>query len=1144
MTPLPLRFVHRTTLLAVLCVLVSWVAGCDVDRAKPLPANESASTRSAASCSDKDGDGFGAGCAKGYDCDDTTADSTNECYRCQTPNEDCPCENAGQTVACGHESSRVGDRVTCVVGERTCTAGKWGACSTESMTTQTLTPEQMDLLAVAVNPTACTNNPCDPFCKHFDLATPPIVDSATTVDATGVTLLPIASGPAGSTCGTASATAPRPEIGMLTMLQRSRNMSGTTLSSVKTALVNFFSATSASGLAVGLDVFPCTASGVGSGNCTSDAPIASPTSNTCRPGTDASMCCGFQYTGPSPSPGYLTAAIRTLPGTANGVRTDLVTKINAVSAVGSGFGADAPMLPALQGGLNAAAQWASSVANSTPYMILVTDGLPDSCGSCGGKKGKTAKNRNACRVQEAVQAAEAAFFGSPSVTTFVIGITSGRGDNLKYLDAIARAGSGGRYGAFIVTDVSNATQTTNALNQIRDAAVPCTFPVPPPGAGNVIDPSTMTVTLAGTGIPRVLSPGACGTGAGYFYDNGAQRLLLCPTTCTAARSDIDAAIQLTYSCRSGCTSGSSQASLGPLDLTFMVDRSSAMATELKDSANNDSGVTAWQATQTTLRNFSRSPDAAGLGVGISYYPPPGDPTAGKPKCLTCKYCADNWGSSDCDCEPCFLPPLASLCWCGSTTDINLKEAVPWPFCPEKRTAGVYGDCVNNATGATANGLSDLSYEYLQGDSASCLTTSYDINAANGGVAYGILPNGSPATTPPHWQNVFNSLGRVLPISAPTSTITSPVNRALPALQSALTQAAAQQTATGRKQAVVLVTSGMPATAISAPTAGHNCGTSSSTVAAAAATGYAAGIPTYVVGVGAGATAGALNPIAQAGQGNASATAFLFNNTADPSAFINAMNQIRRQASSCAFAVPTPPASGVLNYPATEVRLSSGTPSTEQLLTNIANSSTCASTQSWYFDSGATPANLNLCTAPCNTVKTDLNSRVDVVYQCIVPPTYAQGVATFEFDATGACGQDEVPVWGDFSWRATTPTTSKVSFVVATGDRSSSGTITNLSADVPLKFTRAGALLNQTACAGRWTSGGANTCGFTTDTRNIGPQYASSPGDVYVDSSLSQASVARDKNYLRIKATLSPSTDFLSRPIITGWDLQVSCKAAR
>jgi hypothetical protein len=178
------------------------------------------------------------------------------------------------------------------------------------------------------------------------------------------------------------------------------------------------------------------------------------------------------------------------------------------------------------------------------------------------------------------------------------------------------------------------------------------------------------------------------------------------------------------------------------------------------------------------------------------------------------------------------------------------------------------------------------------------------------------------------------------------------------------------------------------------------------------------------------------------------------------------------------------------------------------------------------------------------VRNDLNSRVDVVYQCIVPPTYNAGVATFEFDSTGACGADEVPVWGDFSWRTTTPGNSKVSFVVATGTRSSTGTITNLSADVPLRFTRAGALLNQTACAATWTSGGANSCGFTVDTKLIGPQYASSAGDVYVDQSLAQGSLLRTQNYVRIKASLTPSTDLLSRPTITGWDLQVSCKAVR
>lgn len=1117
--------------------MVVSITGCDDDeKAKPLPANNGGGPNTE-DCKDEDGDGFGAGCFKGLDCDDSSADSTNECYRCQTPNEGCPCDTEGKVVECGHEASRVGDRVTCVMGERTCHDGEWGSCSATTMTTQQLAPGQLDLLAVAQNPTPCTANLCDPFCKRFDASTTPSVDSVTTVGPGGVTLVATGggSGPStGSSCGTQTANAVRNPLGILAMVQRSRNMTGGTLTSIKTALNNFFQASTAAGMVAGLDVFPCV-------GCTNNNPISSPTSNTCLPGTDASMCCGFQYTGPIPSPGYLTVPMATLPGTGNAQRTAMTNGINGITAVGSGFGADSPMLPALQGALNAAGQWAATVPNAKPVVLLVTDGLPDACGSCGGKKGKSAKNKNACRVQEVVQAVETAFFGTPSVTTLVIGVNSGRGDNLKYMDTIARSGSGGKYGAFIVNNPSTTTELTAAVNRIRDEALSCTFAIPPPSGSNIIDPATAVVTLSGTNVPRVTSPGACGTNNGFYYEAGGPSLVLCPTTCTTAKNDLTANIQISYGCKTGCASGSSRATPGPLDLLFMIDRSSAMAAELKDSSGNNSGVTAWQAMQNTLRNFSRSADSAGIGMAVSYFPPPA--SAGQ-RCLTCKYCQDNWGTQNCDCKACILPPLADLCWCGETTDVNLKEPVPWPYCPEPRNAGVLGDCINNATGATAYGASDLSYEYLQGDSASCLTSAYTINAANGGVDFGVLPNGSPPSTPPHWQQVFNSLGRILPISMPGSTPAAPIQRPLPALQSAISQASARLSATGRKQAVVLVTSGMPATAINAPTANHNCGSNSASVTAAAAAGWTAGIPTYVIGVGSGATAVRLDPIAAAGQGNSSAKAYIFSDTSDPSAFITAMNTIRKQAASCAFDIPVP-ASGQLNYTATEVRLTSGTPATEQLLTKIDGSSTCAATQSWFYNNNTAPTNLNLCTTPCNTVRNDLNSRVDLVYQCVPPaPTYSVGVATFEFDATGACGPDEVPVWGDFSWTASLPGNSKVSFAVATGNRDSGGTISNLSAEVPLKFTKTGALLNQTACAASWASGPASSCGFTVDTHAAGPQYANSPGDVYVDKTLAQASLLRTQNYLRIRATLTPSTDFLSPPTIAGWDLQVSCKAAR
>ena len=118
----------------------------------------------------------------------------------------------------------------------------------------------------------------------------------------------------------------------------------------------------------------------------------------------------------------------------------------------------------------------------------------------------------------------------------------------------------------------------------------------------------------------------------------------------------------------------------------------------------------------------------------------------------------------------------------------------------------------------------------------------------------------------------------------------------------------------------------------------------------------------------------------------------------------------------------------------------------------------------------------------------------------------------------------IAVVGGFSYQSTTPGNSSITFVVATGTRDSSGNITNLTADVPLQFTKT-SLSGDHACAAAWTSGAADACGYSEDTEIMGPQFgALRSGDILVDTTLQANSLSRNLNYLRIKATLNPSSD--------------------
>ena len=150
-------------------------------------------------------------------------------------------------------------------------------------------------------------------------------------------------------------------------------------------------------------------------------------------------------------------------------------------------------------------------------VLLVTDGLPDDCGS-------TIENVSAVIAE--------GFNGSPSIQTFVIGL----GD-LGALNMFAQAGGTDQA---LVIEPGAATALVEALNSIRTAALPCDFALPDGGAGMTtvsLDRVNLQYTdLAGaeTTIPKVPDMGGCaGVAGGWYYDesSGATRLVACPQSC-------------------------------------------------------------------------------------------------------------------------------------------------------------------------------------------------------------------------------------------------------------------------------------------------------------------------------------------------------------------------------------------------------------------------------------------------------------------------------------------------------------------------------------------------------------------------------------------------------------------------------------
>ncbi len=83
---------------------------------------------------------------------------------CETPNDGCPCETPGEAVDCGRVERTSGSYVSCSMGQRTCTDGKWGTCIGDRVATLNLATGLQRTQNLGTG-AACTDNPCDPYCR-------------------------------------------------------------------------------------------------------------------------------------------------------------------------------------------------------------------------------------------------------------------------------------------------------------------------------------------------------------------------------------------------------------------------------------------------------------------------------------------------------------------------------------------------------------------------------------------------------------------------------------------------------------------------------------------------------------------------------------------------------------------------------------------------------------------------------------------------------------------------------------------------------------------------------------------------------------------------------------------------------------------
>jgi hypothetical protein len=195
-----------------------------------------------------------------------------------------------------------------------------------------------------------------------------------------------------------------------------------------------------------------------------------------------------------------------------------------------------PTSAALQGAIDHATTWAHAHTGDAVAVILATDGNPEEC-------------QTGLSAIDAI--ASAGYAATPKIPTFVIGV----GSSLSNLNGIASAG--GSQMAYLVDTTSNVDQQfLMAMNQIRHAALGCTYAIPTSSNGPIDYNHVNIVYQPGNGsspvtLPYVMTKANCpASGNGWYYDNPQMptQVMLCDSSCTTIEVDQTGKVDITLGC--------------------------------------------------------------------------------------------------------------------------------------------------------------------------------------------------------------------------------------------------------------------------------------------------------------------------------------------------------------------------------------------------------------------------------------------------------------------------------------------------------------------------------------------------------------------------------------------------------------------
>jgi hypothetical protein len=234
----------------------------------------------------------------------------------------------------------------------------------------------------------------------------------------------------------------------------------------------------------------------------------------------------------------LAIPISDLPGAAGALTIELAAREPSGAT---------PMGPAIEAYLAHLAERATTHPGRTAALVLATDGVPQGCGP-------------ADQIATIAGRLSAAAAARPAVTTYVIGVIDKADPNVGPGQALAQLATAGGTGApFLLSPAADLTQTfLAALEQIRGRALPCEFSISKNDV-SMVDFGRVNLRFRGASGDRdILYVGKADRcdpmRGGWYYDvdpmtGTPTRVITCPATCAALKSDVQGRIDLRFGCK-------------------------------------------------------------------------------------------------------------------------------------------------------------------------------------------------------------------------------------------------------------------------------------------------------------------------------------------------------------------------------------------------------------------------------------------------------------------------------------------------------------------------------------------------------------------------------------------------------------------